>query len=138
MEDFKKLIAHYDEEDISKKQLLMDHLFSVSKRAKIIGAMIGLENVCELQGYLHDFGKSSESFQLYIGGEYKGRVNHSSAGAKMLDYIEEKVKREYETLFQCADQALYAGKRQGRGRYLFYDESMDNLFSVLSSIEGSG
>lgn len=96
MEDFKKLIAHYDEEDISKKQLLMDHLFEVSKRAKCLGEMIGLGNTCELQGYLHDFGKSSEPFQLYIKGEYKGRVNHSSAGAKILDYIEEKVRREYD------------------------------------------
>ena len=45
--------------------------------------------------------------------------------------------REYETLFKRADKALYAAKRSGRGRYMFYDDMMDNMFSVLSPIEST-
>ena len=45
--------------------------------------------------------------------------------------------REYDTLFKRADKALYAAKRGGSGRYVFYDDMMDNMFSVLSPIEGA-
>ena len=44
--------------------------------------------------------------------------------------------KDYETLFQCADQALYAAKRAGRGQYKFYDEeSMKDTLSVISPID---
>ena len=45
------------------------------------------------------------------------------------------VGREYETMFHCADRALYAAKRSGRGRYCFYEESMSDMLSVISSID---
>ena len=39
---------------------------------------------------------------------------------------------EYEDLFHCADQALYAAKQKGRNCYCIYDDSMNSLLSVLS------
>lgn len=45
------------------------------------------------------------------------------------------VGSDYETLFHSADQALYGAKRAGRGRYLFYDNSMRDMLSVLSPID---
>ncbi len=54
-----------------------------------------LQRTCELIGLLHDFGKYKHEFQLYIKGEYRGTINHSTAGAKVLDYVEEKVKVRY-------------------------------------------
>lgn len=38
---------------------------------------------------------------------------------------------EYSKLFHAADQALYSAKRSGRGRYLFYDDSMKETFGVV-------
>ena len=42
---------------------------------------------------------------------------------------------DYNTLFRCADQALYSVKRTGRGRFSFYDDSLKDMFSVISPID---
>ena len=44
----------------------------------------------------------------------------------------------YMELFHHADQALYAAKQDGRKRYCYYDESMKDLLSVLSPVDGEG
>lgn len=95
MNDYRNLLAHYDKENPMKKQFLMGHLFEVSTISRKIGGKVGLKSSCELIGLLHDFGKYRYEFQLYIKGEYRGRVNHTSAGARLLDYIEENVKKKY-------------------------------------------
>lgn len=49
----------------------------------------------------------------------------------------EEVGTDYETLFHCADQALYTVKRSDRGHYRFYEDSMNKMLSVISPIDGS-
>lgn len=71
----------------------MDHLFVVSELSKKIGNIVELKSICELLGLLHDFGKYRHEFQLYIMGEYRGTVNHTSAGARILEYIEVEIRR---------------------------------------------
>lgn len=42
---------------------------------------------------------------------------------------------DYEKLFHKADQALYTAKQAGRGQYRFYDDSMEQMLSAISTIE---
>ena len=39
--------------------------------------------------------------------------------------------KDYEQLFHCADQALYASKRGGRNQFKFYDDSMRGMLSLI-------
>ena len=48
----------------------------------------------------------------------------------------EMVGINYDTLFHAADQALYAVKRSGRGHYRFYDDTMQDILSAISPIDG--
>ncbi len=95
MDNCKELLAHYDKLDSKKRQLLVDHLLKVSNHSKDLGSLIKLENSCQLIGLLHDFGKNSDKFQSYIKGQYTGRVDHSSAGGIILEYIGTKVYEDY-------------------------------------------
>lgn len=47
----------------------------------------------------------------------------------------DEVNHDYAELFHCADRALYASKRHGRSQYCFYDNSMKDMLSEISSIE---
>lgn len=96
MQIYKTLLAHRENENgFVKEQALLEHLFITASKCSEIGSLIGLKKVCELLGLLHDFGKYAYLFQLYIRDEYKDNVNHSSAGAMVLEYVGKKVKGEY-------------------------------------------
>lgn len=43
--------------------------------------------------------------------------------------------RAYDVLFNCADRALYNAKQRGRAQYCFYDDSMKEVLSAISSID---
>ncbi len=47
------------------------------------------------------------------------------------------VGNNYDELFHAADQALYAVKRAGRGEFAFYNDTMKEMLSVISPIDGS-
>ena len=47
------------------------------------------------------------------------------------------VGTDYDKMFHAADQALYSVKRSGRGQYRFYDDTMQEMLSVISPIDGS-
>lgn len=65
-------------------------------------------------------------------GEYEGFKISLSMGIATTETVE----RNYDTLFKRADQALYTVKRGGRGRFLFYEDTMNETFSAISPIEG--
>lgn len=75
-----KYIAHMDGNRI---QTVEDHLHGVGVLASKFASPIGLSKEAELIGRLHDIGKYQTSFRDYITGKYKGRVDHSTIGAKL-------------------------------------------------------
>lgn len=95
----KEIVAHLRKKD-NKSQSLADHLNEVSKLAREFTGKIGLREVGEILGLLHDFGKASKEFQNYIRSANgfedpdsddfvdartkKGKIDHSTAGAQVI------------------------------------------------------
>jgi CRISPR-associated endonuclease/helicase Cas3 len=95
----KQLVAHVRDRD-KKIQSLEDHLVAVSKYAGQFAGKIGLKEVGEILGLLHDVGKASDEFQNYIRSgtglilqnspdwvdvkANKGKIDHSTAGAQII------------------------------------------------------
>lgn len=92
-------IAHVRKGDM-ERQFLKDHLLGVSDIAAQNASKIGLANIGEILGLLHDLGKYSQQFQNYICSgsgllnpdeedyleykEFKGKIDHSTAGAQLI------------------------------------------------------
>lgn len=94
-------------EDGSRVQLLSDHLKNTARLAGQFGKTIGLGDAASALGDLHDVGKFQETFQKYIRGEYKGRVDHSTAGALLLRM------RNYSPAMNCMGPFCIAGHHAG-------------------------
>ncbi|EOH96447.1 CRISPR-associated helicase cas3 [Enterococcus moraviensis ATCC BAA-383] len=86
-------IAHVRKSD-GEKQLLKDHLTECAELSADWGGKIGLRKTSYLAGLLHDLGKYSNEFQVYLKKAVadpksvtRGSVDHSTAGGKLLfDY----------------------------------------------------
>lgn len=92
-------IAHQRQSD-GKAQTLDQHLYETASIAARVTSKIGLPEVGEILGLLHDFGKHGLQFQSYIGSatgrvdpdadgyvdatELKGQIDHSTAGAQWI------------------------------------------------------
>lgn len=93
------LIAHIRKND-QAVQTVENHLLESSKIAGLAAAKIGLKESGEILGLLHDIGKACDQFQNYISsangvidpdsddymnyGDYKGKIDHSTAGAQYI------------------------------------------------------
>ncbi|HAT9524534.1 TPA: CRISPR-associated helicase Cas3' [Legionella pneumophila subsp. pneumophila] len=94
----RKIIAHVRSND-KKEQTLEQHLTQVAEIAGRLASKIGMKEVGELLGLMHDFGKYSQQFQTYIQSgtgilnmdidddwvdaiALKGKIDHSTAGAQ--------------------------------------------------------
>jgi CRISPR-associated endonuclease/helicase Cas3 len=78
-----KAIAHHDSAT-GRKQFLDEHLLNVAKLAQQQAESIGLGKSAFLVGLLHDIGKADRKFQEKIQKNSRRKVNHSSAGARVL------------------------------------------------------
>ncbi len=91
-------ISHFRTSD-QQVQTVAEHLHRVSELCGARTAKIGLENIGNVLGVLHDFGKYSSEFQNYIRSitrmvdadspaadhkSLKGKIDHSTAGAQWI------------------------------------------------------
>ncbi|KUG27031.1 crispr-associated helicase cas3 [hydrocarbon metagenome] len=95
----KEFIAHRREKD-GEAQSLKNHLVRTAVYTGQFASKIGLKDAGRVIGLLHDLGKASEEFQNYINSvtgkidpdadgyvdakEFKGKIDHSSAGAQLV------------------------------------------------------
>lgn len=93
------LIAHRRKRD-GEEQDLIDHLEGTAKLASHFAQKIGLSDLGNIIGLVHDFGKASKEFQDYLRsatglinpdeddyvdvGSKKGKIDHSTAGAQLV------------------------------------------------------
>ncbi len=61
--------------DETRWEPLGDHLHEVAGMARRFGEPLGLAVWAELAGLLHDIGKASDAYQLYIRGKGSSPVN---------------------------------------------------------------
>lgn len=80
-----KFVAHIRESD-GAEQTVKEHLEATAALAKTFGHRFDNGDAAWLCGLFHDIGKYSEAFQKRIYGEISRRVDHSTAGAKELNY----------------------------------------------------
>ena len=94
------VIAHVrkNKDETFKIQSLEEHLEGVSHRTRAFTSKLGLSDIGELLGLLHDLGKYSSEFQKYIKsssgfidpdsddyvetGRLRGHIDHSTAGGQ--------------------------------------------------------
>lgn len=99
-----------------------------SVRNSDIIARIGGDEFLLFVEYKADITPVAERIFQSIGGMYQDFHICASMGVALAPTH----ATEYEDLFHCADQALYAAKHKGRNCYCIYDDSMNSFLSVLS------
>ena len=104
-----------------------------SIRSGDIAARVGGDEFLIFLEYKGDLETVIQRIFSGFAGNYENFPISLSMGVAQAEVI----GTDYDVLFHAADQALYSVKRSGRGRYCFYDDSMDQMFSVISQIDGT-
>ena len=104
-----------------------------SIRGVDIAARVGGDEFLVFLEYTEELEPIIERIFHALTGRFEDFDISVSMGVARADLV----GTDYETLFHCADQALYMVKRTGRGNYRFYDDSMNKMLSVISPIDGS-
>ena len=91
------------------------------------------------------FLEYKDDLESTIDGVYKrlagGRYEDFKISVSMGVASAETVGRDYDTLFRCADQALYVVKNSGKGHYSYYQKEHAPVgadISAVSPIDGEG
>ncbi|WP_214041054.1 CRISPR-associated helicase Cas3' [Methanoculleus sp.] len=98
-------LAHYDSET-NREQTLLEHGSTVADLCKTYGRAIGCPHLAEICGRVHDAGKAKQEFQAYLlsgDNRLRGKINHSSAGAR---YVFEKYGKSPDVYQACTAQVV--------------------------------
>ncbi len=87
-----------------------------------------------------EYAENIERIMARIFSSLSGNFGPGEVSVSMGVACTTVVPADYESLLHAADQALYAVKRSGKGKCLFYDESMADILSAPSTAidEGDG
>lgn len=86
-------------------------------------ARFGGDEIVLFQRYEDEVEPLIEKVFADLSTTYDGYCVSVSMGVATTELVE----RGYSALFHAADQALYAVKQEGRGKYRFYDESISSI-----------
>ncbi|MBQ3570500.1 MAG: CRISPR-associated helicase Cas3' [Methanocorpusculum sp.] len=140
-------LAHINHET-GDTQTLTDHVKGVGKLCKKYGESINLPCTAELCGILHDMGKAKQEFQQYMlenNSSLRGKINHSSAGAKYLFEKYNCSKNPYDLLTSQLISLVILSHHsglidcispQGTDIYLTRVNPQDNAISYSESSAG--
>ena len=131
LDHFKNANDNYDH--IFGDQVLKCVAEKLSRRIREndIAARVGGDEFLIFMEYRENLPAIIHRIFSTLMGEYENFPISISMGVTRT----EVVGMDYDVLFHSADQALYAVKRSGRGRYEFFDDSMREMLSVISPIE---
>lgn len=102
-------------------------------RSGDIAARVGGDEFLIFLEYKDDVVMAIDRIFHSLAGHYEDFKISVSMGVARTEIV----GKDYDTLFHAADQALYAVKRAGRGQFRFYDDTMKEMLSVISPIDGS-
>ena len=93
-------------QDFNDWEPLDEHLLLVASYAEKFAQVLGLGKIGSLMGVLHDIGKSSDEFQLYLKQSNEGKVvpkkvNHSWAGAQQIIKDTDSLNTQAKMLAVC-------------------------------------
>ncbi len=105
-------------------------LLQNTRREDIVSRAGGDEFLIFLE-YKTDAERVLQRILNALTGEFEGFALCASIGVAS----NKTVGNEYDKLFHAADQALYYIKRKSGGRYCYYDDSMRDMLSAISTID---
>ncbi|MCI8608790.1 MAG: diguanylate cyclase [Firmicutes bacterium] len=115
--------------------IYLSDLIHQSIRSNDIAVRVGGDEFLVFLDYKFELEPIIERiFDSIYGKQYKDFRISISMGVSRSPWHE---NINYEELFHQADQALYSAKQNGRGKFFFYDNSMDDALSAISNIEGN-
>ena len=104
-----------------------------SVRGGDIVARVGGDEFLIFLEYKEEAETAIQRIFTSLEGTYEDFQISVSMGVARTDMV----GTNYDKMFHAADQALYSVKRSGRGQYRFYDDTMQEMLSVISPIDGS-
>lgn len=130
-------IAHYDHRKKRKPHYLKDHVKEMIEILKTFNLTFDLYGMTEVSVILHDVGKKSERFQLYVkdpNGK-RGSVKHAIAGAFVLSLQNNQLNVQDRFISELI-QLIIAGHHVGLENHdkMFFDK-FKNLPTELEGIE---
>ncbi len=130
VDDFRKANDKYGHQSGDEILKYVADTIKNSIRSADIAARMGGDEFLIFMEYKDTTKPQVERIFKQLHGEYKEFPIHVSIG---IASSEDCKQRDYNTLFQMADKALYTAKHKGGHNYQYYDETIETIWSTQIS-----